>query len=207
MKKTLILCLFTLGSLTTQAQEKPIAFGVKGGLNNTWAQLKEDSNATLKSGVGFQLGGVVAIPLGKYIAFQPEVLLASQGYELQLEEYNYKNESKIRFTYLTVPLNFNATIFNKVILEAGPYLDFVLNAKADQYTTLNSEVVLDEKDANVTDSFKKAGFGYNLGAGYKINERISINLRYYNALTFVSKADVITSLRNRQVQIGVGYSF
>jgi hypothetical protein len=88
MKNSIIIitALFTSLLNTSNAQDvdderKKLAFGAKAGANisNVYDASGENFKANPK--MGFAGGAFVAIPIGKYLGFQPEILFSQKGYQ------------------------------------------------------------------------------------------------------------------------------
>jgi outer membrane autotransporter protein len=80
-------------------------------------------------------------------------------------------------------------------LEAGPQLGFLMSAKADGKDN--------KKEFNSTD------FAFNLGAGYDLNEQMSLGLRYNIGLSDIEK-DLMageSGSTNSSLQLSFGYKF
>ena len=80
-------------------------------------------------------------------------------------------------------------------IEAGPQIGFLMSAEI---------MSIDVKSlCNSTD------FGFNLGAGYDLNETMSLGLRYTMGLTNVEKdvAGIASDSKNSNIQLSFGYKF
>jgi hypothetical protein len=113
--------------------------GAKAGLNiSTIYDTKgEDYNADPKA--GFVGGGFIAIPIGKYLGIQPEVLFAQKGYSSSIvrEGYNY---SYTRTTgHIEVPVLFQIKPVSFLSLVVGPQFSYMTyreeNFKTNNMTT------------------------------------------------------------------------
>ncbi len=214
--KKLILSVAFLATMTMgQAQENEktnnqVTFGVKGGVNISSAVFDDsvqDIVSSVSSVVGANLGMFTNIPLGKKFAFQPEVLFSMQGFNYVFYQGNYTADVKTKLNYINIPLNFQFNVIDKVYVEAGPQFDFLVGAKGDYTSKDNySNSVTTVNDRDLKDNYKALVFGVNFGAGYKINDNISANVRYCLGLSPANEGNTITS-KNRVLQIGVGYSF
>lgn len=215
MKKTILTLVFLSTIAVSNAQDKPskVKFGVKGGLNISSAVFDETLDTDAKSKTGIHLGVFTNIPMGKKFAFQPEALFSMQGFNQYYNEGTYVNDSDVNLNYLSIPLNFQFKFIDKVFIEAGPYFDFLLSAKAD-VTSKNvyTEVVTTQDNVNVKEYYKTMVFGINFGGGYHINNQISVNARYYMGLSPSDNSNFsytyeTISTNNRLFQLGVGYTF
>ena len=78
------ICVFTSVGANAQIDlsednREKFEFGIKAGVNasNVWDSKGEDFQADTR--VGLATGVYFAIPIGKFIGFQPEVLLSQKG--------------------------------------------------------------------------------------------------------------------------------
>ena len=92
-----------------------------------------------------------------------------------------------------LPLMFSFTIKDKIILGAGPQVEYVMFERISQ----NGNKVYDigSLDEN------KFGLSYTAILGFRVNEKTQLNFRYLNSLTSRNL------LRNRVFQLGMNYYF
>lgn len=214
--KKLILSVAFLATITmSQAQENEktnnqVTFGVKGGVNISTAVFDDsvkDYVSNIGNIVGVNVGVFTNIPLGAKFAFRPEALYSMQGFTYVFTNEYQKSEIETKLNYINIPLNFQFNVIDKLYLAAGPQFDFLVGAKGDYTSKDNySNSVTTVKDRDLKDNYKALVFGLNFGAGYKINDNISANVRYCLGLSPANEGNTITS-KNRVLQIGVGYSF
>ena len=85
-------------------------------------------------------------------------------------------------------------------LEAGPQIGFLIKAEVKDNDTPLS--------VDVKDSFKSIDFGFNIGAGYKLESGLNFGLRYNLGLSDISNSDnEDAKWKNRVLQFSVGYTF
>lgn len=132
---------------------------------------------------GFYVGGIAEIPAffdGFYL--QPEMIFALQGADVGFENLN--------LLYLHVPLMGKYHITDKIAVEFGPQIGFL---------------VADNWDDPVTGSdTNKINLGINIGGGYRLNENFYFQLRFSPGFTKILDN---TNLKNGAVQIGAAYFF
>ena len=141
MKKIyLILMAVTLMGYSINAQDNSadvrdkIQFGLKAGINlsNVYDAKDQTFNADLK--VGFAGGAFVAIPLGKYFGFQPEIIYSQKGYKSQGSiltiPYIYTHTTN----YIDVPLLLAIRPVEHLTLLFGPEYSFLISQK-DVFTS------------------------------------------------------------------------
>lgn len=130
--KKIILMLVTVTSLasTIKAQQidlrERLHFGVKAGLNysNVYDSQGEGFQANPK--LGFAAGAFLAIPIGKYLGIQPEIILSQRGFHatgiLLAKPYGFTRTSN----YIDVPLLFAFKPSEFVTLLAGPQYSYLV---------------------------------------------------------------------------------
>ncbi len=106
-----------------------LSYGIKAGLNlsTVYDDQNEDFNADPK--LGFVTGVFVAIPIGKYLGFHPEILFSQKGYKASgtagLIEYEYKRTSN----YIDLPLLISFSPTELLTLVAGPQVSYLMKQK------------------------------------------------------------------------------
>src|ERR1035437_14271 len=124
--------------------------GIKFGANvsNVYDSQGQDFQADAK--FGFVGGGYLAIPIGKYLGIQPELLFSQKGFQgkgiIIGQSYAF-----IRTTnYIDIPLLIAFKPLPCVTILAGPQYSYLINQK-DVFSspTLNSEVVQEFSHDNI----------------------------------------------------------
>ena len=223
MKKITLSAIALMAFAFTQAQD--LKFGAKAGLN--LANLTGDvEDASMKP--GFHVGGFVEIKFSDKLALQPELLYSLQGAKT---EYNYSfsdmmsesYESKVNLSYINIPVMVKFYPVEKLFLEAGPQVGFLVSAKSkDEYSiTMGGTTTSGSEDVDVKDSFKSIDFGFNIGAGYEFTENLFANVRYNIGLSNIAEETEIDvedidfenlsandfSVKNSVLSVSIGYKF
>lgn len=143
MKQTiLIAALFTITTSIVVAQDtsketdnrEKLQFGLRAGVNysNVYDSKGEDFKASAK--LGFAGGALIAIPIGKYLGVQPEILISQKGFKgsgsLLGSNYNFSRTT----TYIDVPLQFALKPSQFITIVAGPQFSYLANQK-DVFTS------------------------------------------------------------------------
>ncbi len=192
MKKILWIAVMTIGLSVTAQTAK---FGITGGFNhsnhktttkvtiNNLSAMNNESNSNFSSS-GLFLGMFVDLKLSEKFSIQPEL------------DYivTFKNDNS--FKLLSIPVLAKYYFAEKVYVQAGPHLDFILNN-------------------NENEMIKSTALGATTGLGYEINDHIFISGRYSFGLTNRFKGENITNnivktdtnYSINYLQIGVGYKF
>lgn len=154
------------GSGPTDNREK-FQFGVKIGANysNVYDSKGEQFNADAKAGLA---GGIfMAIPFGKYLGLQPEVLISQKGFKghgnLLFNNYSFTRTT----TYIDVPIFVGLKASEFITILAGPQFSYLTNQK-DVFKS--SAFSYDQEQEFEQDNIRKNTFGAVAG--------IDINLRH-----------------------------
>jgi len=188
MKKVILSLLAVCMIAMVNAQEvKKIAdfdviFGAKAGLN--FATVTGNvSNPSILVGVHF--GGMAEVTINKELAIQPEVLFSMQG-------SNYSKKGNTQLNYLLLPIIGKYYIKKNISLEAGPHLGVLISAR--------------DGGGNVKKHISSTDVGFNIGAGYKLDNKINFGIRYSFGLTNINN-DGNSKMNNAVLQLSVGYFF
>ncbi len=135
MKKSiLILAIITLTGNAITAQNETdlrekLLFGLKVGANysNVYDSKGQDFQADPK--LGFAGGAFLAIPIGKYLGVQPEVLLSQKGFAATGSLFGSTYKFTRTTTYIDAPLLFAFKPSEFITLLAGPQYSYLLNQK------------------------------------------------------------------------------
>ena len=159
----------SLFSITINGQT---ALGVKGGVNI--ASMPD----SYKSRVSFHGGIFVNRTLNKYFSIQPEIYYSGEG---QRAHYNGA-EHVWALDYIEVPVMIQAYPISQVLLEVGPQVGFLVNAKEKAGETYNRSIK--ENIANVQ-------FSIATGLGVKLSDVIIVYGRYNFGFTDLTAYDAI----------------
>lgn len=175
MKKTITICLMLFTSaITLKAQDDTDArakfsFGVKAGLNysNVWDESGQDFEADSKA--GFAGGLFLGIPLGKYLGFQPEILISQKGFKgsgtLLFTPYSFTRTT----TYIDVPLQLQIKPVEFLTIVLGPQYSYLMNQK-DVYTFGDNSI--EQEQAFTNDNIRKNMLGFVFGADINISHLV-----------------------------------
>jgi len=180
----LVICISSI----TNAQEVKkvmgfnVAFGAKAGLNLATVTWNTSDPSIL---VGVHFGTMAEVLINKQLAIQPEVLFSMQG-----TTYNKKENTELN--YLLLPIIGKYYIKENLSLEAGPHLGILLSARDGR--------------ENVKRNISSTDIGFNIGAGYKLKNKINLGLRYSIGLTNINHKDN-AKINNTVLQLSIGYFF
>jgi len=200
MKKVIFAAIAVMTFGLANAQD--VKFGLKGGVNlSSFAGDVENT----KSKVGFQVGGFAEFKLTDKFFVQPEVMYSLQGAKYQQSEVNYYSKGNIAMSYLNIPVMAKYYIIDKLNIEAGPQIGFLLSAKDKWEESYNG--VKDSGKDDVKDSFKSVSLGLNVGVGYDFTENLSAGIRYNVGLSNILDTEGDYKAHNNVLTLAVGYKF
>jgi Outer membrane protein beta-barrel domain len=175
--------------------------GVKGGLN--LAQLKTGKFISLPFKYDGQVlkdnltqsyetrkGSVFGVytRIGKKLYFGPELYVATKGGTIDLLKTDQSNPTspktlqaiRVSYTNIDLPILLGYRLLKILRVTAGPVASF--NVGSNQ----NLSEALKTYSNNVSESFKKASYSYQVGAGIDIR-KLGLDVRYEGGITEVTK--------------------
>ncbi len=176
MKKILIIiCILSFAiSTNLSAQDdndkedsrENVTFGIKAGINyaNVWDEQGEDFRADPR--VGFAGGVFLGIPIGKFLGFQPEVLISQKGFQgsgtLLGTSYSFSRT----YTYVDIPLFLQLKPSPFLTILLGPEYSYLTHQK-NTYTFGTNSSAQDEEFKN--DNVRKNILGFVVGADINVD--------------------------------------
>jgi len=236
MKKSTLCALFAIGAVgVVCAQDKPLSFGLRAGLNvNSLFYSGSAEAATqdaLSSRAGFHIGAVLDCRIAGNFYLQPGLWFTTRGAKLEEtgteQGYKYSFTEKIDMNYLQIPVSasyrFPVGKIVKIDVNAGPYFAVGLGGRAKDELTASyngsRESVSESYDVfgkSTADEdrgdFKRFDAGLRFGAGIYIR-KFNIGLAYDLGLANLAHTDGDyswnkgTKYRNGSFQVSVGYNF
>ncbi|NQT25452.1 PorT family protein [candidate division KSB1 bacterium] len=181
--------------------------GIKGGFN--LAKLAGDYvGDETKHKTGFAAGGYVLFSLGQYTMLQIELLYSQKGTrvsdEIRLDQYilNYKVNVSLSYIEIPVLLRYNIDFPSnlKPFIFGGAYL--ALKQGAETELTIEDETETED----IGDEIKDTDYGIIVGAGAKLNERITLDARYTVGLIPIGKTEDDLDLNNSVIEFTAGFA-
>jgi len=205
----LVASVLMLGAVNIFAQDidfrDKLSLGFKAGINyaNVWDE--KGSEFTADSKVGFAVGAFLAIPVGTYLGFQPEVLISQKGFEgngrILGSDYSFSRTT----TYIDVPLQAQFKPSEFLTILAGPTYSYLINQN-DSFTFNNNIIGQDQAFEN--EDLRDNLLGFSVGADLNFNHLV---LSGRLAWDLTQNSSVGSSeaprYRNRWAQVTVGYRF
>lgn len=160
--------------LNAQDSREKIHLGGKAGLNisSIYDTKGEDYNAEAKA--GFVGGGFIAIPVGKYLGIQPEVLFAQKGYTASgfSEGDNYTYTRTTNHFEIPVLLQLKPVSFISIV--GGPQFSY-MTSKEETFKTKNltSTQIMEIENDNI----RKNTLGFTTGVDFYLLRHLLISTR------------------------------
>lgn len=200
MKKIFLGMAIAAGSMAFGQQ-----FGVKAGGN--FSNLSADGSISESKGkIGYYAGVFMNLPVAESFSIQPEVLYNNVGSKTtyKLSE-SIKAERNIDLNYITVPVMFQYKFVPEFYMEAGPEVNFLVNAKSTTKLDTSSSGASLVKELN-KDNFNAVNFGMGIGAGFNITPNFGINAKYVAGFNDITKTGEGKNKVNN-IQFGASFKF
>ncbi len=184
MRNVLLTTVITILGLSNVTAQK-IKLGAKAGLNFSF--ITGDNTEDLDPNTDFHFGVMAEIQVSNKFSLQPELLYSGQGFDTNID-----SEGIIALNYLNIPVLAEYYVTEKISLEAGPQIGFLLSTKGG---------TRDYKDL-----FKTTDFGVNFGLGYTLNNKINFSARYTLGVTDINNMDGFSDQNRHGVfQVSICY--
>lgn len=190
-------------------QEKRTKFGLKVGMN--MANFSGDDAEGTDSKIGLAIGGSFTFNLNDKFAIRPEFFYSTKGSKFEESIFDdFTVRSTTSLNYLDIPILVVYSIQENLKLFAGPSLGIYINGKSEWEISgdfLGVEIDDSGSENIESDEINSPDFGLVFGASYSLG-KISIEPRYSMGLVNVLYIDnEDTDMKNRVIQLMVGYSF
>ena len=171
MKKALLItavvALFAVNSYWQDGGSNSIHHVLKAGLNysNIYDSKNDEYDANGKFGVA--AGGFLAIPIGRFLGIQPEVLYSQKGYKQSGSVLGSSYDFTRTSHYLDIPLLVSIKPTSVLTFQLGPQFSYLMRQK----TTINSGLgtVIDEDEFD-NDNIRKNTLGAVIGVDFNFDK-------------------------------------
>ena len=188
--KSKFLTLAIVFGLISSASFAQLKLGIKGGANIHKLDGQSFKN---EFSFGYHLGGFAEIGLSKKFSIQPEILFSQVNIDTSSkfsDVYDFDNISKVKLSYLQIPLLLNYKANEFVSLQVGPQFSILMD---------NDNTLVE----NGQNAFKKGDF--SLLGGLQLNiSKIKIYGRYAVGLNNINDIDNQEKWKNQTIQVGLG---
>ena len=205
-----MIALVTLSVTNSNAQSTDkrdaLSFGIKAGTNYSNVYDEEGNDFVADSKFGFAAGAFVAIPFGKFIGIQPEVLYSQKGFK-STGTYFGSTYSMTRTTeFIDVPVLLAVKPIAQLTLLFGPQFSYLIKQK-DEFTggTISSTQQQDFDNNDITKNI----MGLTGGADVNLSDNLVLGLRAgWDIKTNEGDGNSSTPrYKNMWYQATVGYRF
>lgn len=193
MKKRIFIVAF-LAVYISNTNAQDVRFGVKAGVNYSDVASDEFDNEPLTS---FHLGGAMEALYSEKISLQTEILYSEQGFKTE----DANEQTTYKLSYLNVPVMVKYFVTKVLILEAGPQIGFLNTAKIITESEGNSSTT------DIKEGLRSNDLCLNVGIGYQLKNGWNIGARYNWGISNIAKDQLNQNLKNRVLQLSIGYLF
>jgi hypothetical protein len=167
--------LFISASISAQDDSRErIHLGGKAGLNISNIYDTQGQNSSTDPKAGFAGGGFVAIPIGKYLGFQPELIFAQKGYTAT----NVNEGGTFTYTrttgHLEIPLLLQIKPVSFISLVVGPQYSF-MTYREESFKSNTVTIIQQEEIQN--DNIRKNTLGAVTGIDFYVLKHLLISGR------------------------------
>jgi hypothetical protein len=207
-----------------------VKMGVKAGANIASLPGDYPSFVDNEAIFGFHAGVTADLKLSAKSSLVAEALVSTQGGKSTQNASAYETvKQTIKLTNINIPVLYRYKIIEKLSVEAGPQVGFVISGKNEvAYTngidpSQNETIELDALNGGTfvsdgtTYSYEKGirsvDFSVNLGVTYSVVKNFFVQARYNRGLTAVDLRSTVGSATkslntmNSVFQVSVGYNF
>lgn len=159
----------SIGQDSNADYRKNFQFGLKvgGNYSNIYDSKGETFDAEGKN--GFAGGAFLAIPIGKFLGIQPEILYSQKGYKQTGSFLGSNYELTRRTDYLDIPLLVSIKPVNFLSIQAGPQYSFLMKQK-DVF--VNSLTTIEQQNEFKNDNIRKNTLCFVGGIDININRLV-----------------------------------
>jgi len=139
MKKVILMIALVAISVTnsnaqsTTDKREVLSFGIKAGTNYSNVYDSDNQDFVADGKFGFAGGAFVAIPLGKFIGIQPEILYSQKGFKSSGTYFGSTYSMTRTTNFIDVPILFAVKPIEQLTLLFGPQFSYLMKQK-DEFT-------------------------------------------------------------------------
>ena len=225
-----ILPIISLAILTINASAQsllPTKYGIQFGINSSNLNISQEKGlipANSSTQIGVNMGACMHIPLSDKWYLNPELLFTQRGASFnynfsndypinQRDEYEVNNKITLSYATLNPTVSFKPS--NKLALNIGPSISFLIGTKDDidivsQSITTDSSLIT--KNLLETETLD---VGLNVGVSYFITEKILFDTKIYRGIInstkilqpYTDNTDAYYTAKNKSVIFSFAYLF
>ena len=212
MKKSLKI-VFTAAVLVTGATffdtsdavaQGRVRTGLKGGLNASSLFYDGQGVSDKSERIGFHAGVFAQIPVGEFVAVQPELLYMTKGASANYNVLGFNGTNTFRLNYAELPVLATFKLGQAVELQAGPYVGYLLNSNINS----NGDFGTGTSAIN-RNNFNKVDYGIAGGLNIYFG-KVFVGARYEQGLQRIATGGAARTLlgnaKNGVGLVSVGFS-
>ena len=167
---------------TAKVQEKwsassGVKYGIRGGYTISHLDFENEPLSGNKHRNSMYIGFLANIGISRSFSIVPEIQFSAEG----------ANEETLHLDYIQMPVLFRFRFSEKFHAGIGPQIGLKVH--------------------KFEDGMKNLGYSAVIGADYKINYAIFVDVRYNYGIRNVFDDHLGVVAKNRNIQLGVGYKF
>ena len=204
-----MIALVTISVTNSNAQStdnrSAVSFGIKAGTNYSNVYDSDNEDFVADGKFGFAAGAFVAIPFGKFIGIQPEILYSQKGFKSSGTYFGSSYEMTRTTDFIDVPLLFAVKPIEQVTVLFGPQFSYLLKQK-DNFTGGNISSTQQQEFNN--DDITKNILGLTGGGDINVDNLVFGLRAGWDIKTNEGNGDSSTPrYKNMWYQATVGYKF
>ena len=172
MKKSVLMvavAILLVGTIFAQSNvdsREKMALGLKIGANYSNVYDTEGEQFSADSKIGLAAGVFLAIPIGKYLGVQPELLFSQKGFQgsgvILGSEYSFTRTTN----YIDVPLLFAFKPLSSITFLAGPQYSYLVK---ESYKYKSDLVTINQEEEFKNDNIRKNVLCFLGGIDFNLN--------------------------------------
>jgi hypothetical protein len=217
MKKKLILFCLGLFGISSLGNAQLNITG-QAGLNYASVSTDDsDVSELLGTKLGYFIGAQVSKDLNDKLYFTAGANFSSKGFSSEFVvdiPGFYKSEftGTSSLNYLEIPLNIGYKIGDRVTVQAGPYLGFLMGvsnySKSTETDYINGGTTVVEETDNDKTGISSTDFGLNVGLGFNLSESLALKVNYgFGMADLNDDAAATYYIKNNVSSVGIAYTF
>ena len=170
--KLILLAVITTVSMSVYAQDDnrdELRIGAKIGVNKANIYDENNDEFVADPNYGMAVGGFLAIPIGTYLGFHPEVMFSQKGFKGEGTIFGSEYKLERTANYIDVPLLFAFKPVKNITLLAGPQYSYLLSRK-DEFTGFGIDI--NDEDDFENENLRKNTMGAVVGLDINISNFI-----------------------------------
>jgi len=156
----------TVKETSSRGAKRRVVVGFRAGINRSNVFDEQGQNFVANAKSGFAGGAFVALPVGSFLGFQPEILISQKGFSSSGTINGGRYTLDRTSTYIDIPLQVQLKPFRYLSLLGGVQYSYLLNQHDRFVYGANSQ---EQSQAFANDNIRKNIFGGIIG--FDINVR------------------------------------